>query len=100
MAYMDDDEPVFCTGCGQTTRIRCPHVPHRGQATAPGAARRAQMAGIREYRSAGRQVIAPAATPGRWVPASSASPGECRSCQSPNDTRNLFCGSCGTELGS
>jgi hypothetical protein len=56
-AYMDDNEPIFCMTCKQTTRIRCPHVPHRGDGTGPrrsraGAPRRALMTGVREYRSA------------------------------------------------
>jgi hypothetical protein len=58
MAWMDDNEPIVCSACGHTTRIRCPHVPHRGDGTAPrrslaGNPRRALMTGIREYRSAG-----------------------------------------------
>jgi hypothetical protein len=28
MAYMDDNEPITCTGCGPVARIQCPHVPH------------------------------------------------------------------------
>jgi hypothetical protein len=53
--HADPDEPIMCTGCraetgnAHTTRIRCPHFPHRGDGAAP--RHRGQAPGMREYRS-------------------------------------------------
>jgi hypothetical protein len=65
VAYMDDDEPVFCMTCHHTTRIQCPHVPHRGDPgafpnhrSAPGGQR--IPAGMREYRTSWAAPAAPA----------------------------------------